>query len=109
MRTFALTTLLLVFTPAGAEQQLLLVEPPPGAYERVVPPALRAEARISEEQALATALARVPNTRVLVLELEREDGRLIYSFDLKVPGKRGHYEVDVDALTGGVLRAAFEP
>lgn len=101
---------MLTLAVASAETRVLLHEPPPGGYERIVPPALRAEARIGEEQALATALARIPNSRVLKLELEREDdGALIYSFDLKVPGKRGLYEVEVDAITGGVRRAAYDP
>jgi len=32
-------------------------------------------------------------------EIEREGGKLIYSFDMKVPGKSGIDEVNIDAMT----------
>jgi uncharacterized membrane protein YkoI len=81
---------------------------PAPPYRRIVPPALAAEAKIAEEAALALALSRVPGGQVLVLELEREEGKLIYAFDIKVPGKPGTYEVEIDAITGRVVRIGHE-
>lgn len=70
--------------------------------------ALAAEATVSLDSARAIALKRVPSGSVASEELERENGRLIYSFDVKVPGKSGIQEVNVNALTGKVLRVHHE-
>jgi uncharacterized membrane protein YkoI len=64
--------------------------------------ALRKEAKVSMLQARATALKEVPNGRVKSSELERDNGKLLYSFDIRVPGKSGIEEVNVDAVTGAV-------
>ena len=50
---------------------------------------LQKEAKITEETARATALKEVPNGTVKSSELEREHGKLIYSFDITAPGKTG--------------------
>ena len=63
---------------------------------------LRKEAKIRMSAARATALKEVPNGRVQTAQLERENGSLVYSFDIKVPGKAGIEEVNVDAATGSV-------
>jgi hypothetical protein len=52
-----------------------------------------------------TGAARMVN---LVGELEVEDGCLVYSYDVKVPGKMGTEEVYVDAGTGKVLKSFHE-
>lgn len=41
-------------------------------------------------------------------ELEAEGGCLIYSFDIRVPGKKSIIEVTVDAGTGKVLSQKSE-
>lgn len=64
--------------------------------------------KIPEAQARATALARVPGGRVSAQELEEEDGRLIYSYDIEVPGRSGVQEVNVDAMTGEVVGEEHE-
>jgi uncharacterized membrane protein YkoI len=70
--------------------------------------ALRKEAKIAEAAARKTALAAVPGGRVQSHELERENGRLIYSYDIKVAGKSGVEEVNVDAMTGEVVAHEHE-
>jgi uncharacterized membrane protein YkoI len=60
-----------------------------------VPASLSKEAKISLETARATALAKVPHGVIRSEELEREHGKLIYSFDIAVPGKLGIQEVNV--------------
>ena len=77
-------------------------------YKRDIPDSLSREASVTEAAALATARQRVPNGRVDALELEREKGVLMYSFDFKVPGKSGIDEVNVDAKTGTVLHVEHE-
>src|ERR1700710_2910136 len=74
----------------------------PAAVKSDVPPALAKKAKITLDAARATALAQVPNGTVKSEELEREHGKLIYSFDIVVPGKSGIEEVNVSAVTGKV-------
>jgi hypothetical protein len=73
-------------------------------------PATRARSpwvRISMDGARAIALARVPGT-IRSGELEREHGRLVYSFDIKVKGRRGIEEVQVDAKDGSIVSVKHE-
>ncbi|HEY4734373.1 MAG TPA: PepSY domain-containing protein [Gemmatimonadaceae bacterium] len=69
---------------------------------------LKKEAKISEETARATALKEVPNGTIKSSELEREHGKLIYSFDISVPGKTGIDEVNVNAIDGSVVAKQHE-
>jgi uncharacterized membrane protein YkoI len=71
-------------------------------------PKLVAQAKIKESEARATALGQVENGTVKSEELEREHGHLIYSYDIKVPGKSGIDEVNVDAMTGKVVAKTHE-
>ena len=80
----------------------------PAAYKRGVPAALLSQTKIREDSARAIALARVPGGTVTALELEREHGHLIWSFDLTVAGKPGIEEVNVDAVTGHVVSVEYE-
>jgi uncharacterized membrane protein YkoI len=73
-----------------------------------VDPALAAEAKMTLDSARTIAMHKVPHGTVASEELERENGRLIYSFDVKVPGKSGIQEVNVNALTGAVLGVHHE-
>lgn len=77
-------------------------------YRRDVPANLAAEAKISESAAIAAAQRAVPNSTVVALELERERQILMYSIDLKVPGRTGVTEVEVDASDGAVIAAEHE-
>ena len=69
---------------------------------------LQKEAKISEATARATALKEVPNGTVKSSELEREHGKLIYSYDITVPGKTGIDEVNVNAIDGSVVAKQHE-
>jgi hypothetical protein len=73
-----------------------------------VPASLAKQAKISLEAARATALAKVPGGTVRSEELEKEHGKLVYSFDIEVPGKSGVEEVNVSAITGKVLSKHHE-
>jgi uncharacterized membrane protein YkoI len=70
--------------------------------------ALAAIAKISQDSAQVIALAQVPGGRIESGELENEDGKLIYSFDIKVAGKEGIEEVHVSAITGEVIKKVHE-
>ncbi len=64
---------------------------------------LQAQAKITMVDARAKALAKVPNGTIKSEELEREHGKLLYSFDIGVAGKSGIDEVQVDAITGKMI------
>ena len=69
---------------------------------------LQKEAKISEADARATALKEVPNGTVKSSELEKEKGKLIYSYDITVPGKSGVEEVNVNAVDGTLVGKVHE-
>jgi uncharacterized membrane protein YkoI len=99
-----LAAVLCVVTASGLAAQ----QPAASTYKRDVPAALLSQTRISEDSARTVALKRVPGSAVTALELEREHGLLIWSFDLAVAGKPGIEEVEVDALTGKVVSVEHE-
>jgi uncharacterized membrane protein YkoI len=68
--------------------------------------AMEKEAKISMEQAGKIALSRVKGGKIESGELEREHGKLIYSFDIKSP--KGITEVNVNAIDGKVVAIQHE-
>lgn len=70
--------------------------------------ALMRQAKVSKAVATRTALSRVPGGRVESAEIEREHGRLIWSFDLAQAGKAGITEVQVSAVTGKIVSEQHE-
>ena len=69
---------------------------------------LLAQAKISKEMAQQTALAKVPNGTVKDGELEKENGKLQWSFDLTIPDSKNIKEVAIDAITGDVIAVDTE-
>jgi hypothetical protein len=69
---------------------------------------LMAEAKVTKETAQATALAQVPNGAVRESEIEKEKGKLIWSFDITTPDSKDIKEVNVDAITGDVVGVETE-
>lgn len=97
----AATLVALAAVSAGAQQA------PPAKISKEEA-ALRATAKVSEDSARAIALKVVPGARVQAAEIEKEKGKLIWSLDLKVTGKKGIEEVNVDAMTGKVVAHEHE-
>jgi uncharacterized membrane protein YkoI len=64
---------------------------------------LEAQAKISRTDAEKAALAKVPGGTVKEGEIEKEKGKLIWSFDVTTPGTKDITEVHVDAMTGEVV------
>jgi len=64
---------------------------------------LATQAKITRAQAEQTALAKVPGGTIKEGELEKEKGKLIWSFDISTPGTQDITEVAVDAITGEVV------
>jgi uncharacterized membrane protein YkoI len=77
-------------------------------YKRDLPAALMKQATVTEPAAARLALASVRNGQIQAVELENEGGRLLYSYELKVPGRSGIEEVNVNAKTGKVVNTEHE-
>ena len=102
MKPFAAASLFAIFTAvaaagAGAQQTI------PAPAHSDIPAALAREAKISVDSARVIATKRLPRAHIQSEELERENGRLIYSFDMKTPGRSGIDEVNVNALSGAIV------
>lgn len=69
---------------------------------------LASQAKISKDSATKVALAQVSGGSIKSSELEREHGKLIYSFDITVPGQTGVQEVNVSAIDGAVVATEHE-
>lgn len=67
---------------------------------------LASQAKITKEQAQEIALKRAPGT-VESGELEREHGKLVYSFDIR-NSKGTIDEVQVSAISGKIVRVEHE-
>jgi hypothetical protein len=65
--------------------------------------ALKAEAKVTEQDARTTALGKVPQGTIKSSALEKEHGRLVWSFDIAQPSTQDITEVQVDAKTGQVV------
>ncbi len=77
-------------------------------YKRDLPAKLVKQAAVSEANAARTVAARLPNGRIQAVELENEGGRLIYSYEVKIPGRSGIEEINVNAKTGAVVNTEHE-
>ena len=67
-------------------------------------------AKVTDADARKAALDKVGAAGATITKggIESEDGCLLYSFDVKTPGKKGIDEVIVDAGTGMVLKMDHE-
>jgi len=69
---------------------------------------LHKQATVKEADARATALQRAPDGKVISSELEREHGKLVWSFDIARPGSKDVTEILVDARTGAIVSTQVE-
>lgn len=70
--------------------------------------ALQAQAKVSEADARVTALAKVPSGTVSSAELEKEHGKLVWSFDIAQARSPNVTEVQVDAISGKIVSTKVE-
>src|SRR5580692_11613072 len=66
------------------------------------------DAKITKAEATKIALAKVPNGIIKESELEKEKGKLIWTFDVATPGTKNITEVNVDAITGEIVAVDIE-
>jgi uncharacterized membrane protein YkoI len=69
---------------------------------------LAAKAKVTQAEAEKTALAKVPNGTIKEGELEKEHGKLVWSFDIATPGSQDITEVQVNAKTGKIVTVETE-
>jgi uncharacterized membrane protein YkoI len=69
---------------------------------------LESQAKLSRAQAEKIALAKVPGGTIKEGELEKEKGKLIWSFDIATPGTQDIKEVQVDAISGQIVAMETE-
>lgn len=86
----------------------LLLAQKPASVRITARPSLLAQATVTSDSAQRIALARVANGTIAEGELEVEHHRLIWSFDVKVAGRPGITEVNVDAKTGAIVAVSHE-
>ena len=72
-----------------------------------IPASLRKAAKISAEEARAIAVKQVPG-EIEEEELEKEHGKLVYSYDIRGAGQKGITEVQVSALDGSIVSVEKE-
>jgi uncharacterized membrane protein YkoI len=70
-------------------------------------PGFFAQAAISGDSAAVLA-KNTAHGRITKGVLEKENGVLLFSFDIAVPGESGITEVHIDAQTGSVLKVEHE-
>jgi uncharacterized membrane protein YkoI len=70
--------------------------------------ALMKEAKVSKADAEKTALAKVPKGTIKSEEIEREHGKLVWSFDIAKPGTKDITEIQVDAISGKIAHTEIE-
>jgi uncharacterized membrane protein YkoI len=72
-----------------------------------IPAELKSQAKISIEDARAAALKKVPGV-IKEEELEKENGKLVYSFDIRTKDQKDVTEVQVSAIDGSVVSVEKE-
>jgi uncharacterized membrane protein YkoI len=76
--------------------------------EKAAAAKLEAQAKITKAEAQKIALDKVPGGTIKEGDIEKEKGKLLWSFDIATPGTKDITEVQVDAMTGAVLDIAKE-
>jgi hypothetical protein len=80
---------------AIATEAVALEEDRPGLAEQV---------RVTDANARVIALQRVPGGRIVEAELELEDGKLQYEYEIRVADGPDVVKAEIDARSGSVLR-----
>ncbi len=96
------------FSVAATTIGLVLCVPLASAATSSQGATLKDQAKVTETDARATALAKVPGGTVQSAELENEHGKLVWSFDIKQPKSPSVVEVQVDAKTGALVSKKLE-
>lgn len=66
-------------------------------------PGLVAQATISDAAARAVALQRFPGGQIVDAEIDQDDDRVVYKYELRFANERRSVDVDIDAKTGAIV------
>jgi len=66
------------------------------------------QARTTRDRAEMTALKLVPGGAIVTSSLEHDGDRLVWWFDVSIPGSRNVKAIHVDAATGTVVSNTLE-
>ena len=106
---FVFTAVIAAASVSGAQQVASVRQSPAVLQKKAETQAdLQKEAKMTMADARAMALKTVAGATIQAGEIEREGGKLIYSFDMKVTGKSGIDEVNIDAMTGKLVSKQHE-
>ena len=108
MKSIRFLPVLLAFAAASAGAQQSSTAQPRRQAKHETQAALEKEAKMTMTDARALARKTVPGATIQAGEIEREGGKLIYSFDMKTAGKSGIDEVNIDAMTGKLVSSIHE-
>lgn len=110
MKTMKLNTIITALTASGllCGACMCLAATEEGKEAVAKNAKLEAQARIGKAEAEKIALEKVPGSKVQEAELEQQDGKLVWSFDLTTPGTKEITEAVVDAKTGTVVSVEKE-
>jgi uncharacterized membrane protein YkoI len=75
----------------------------------LAPVSLQAQSRITRQQAENAARELVPGGTIVGGNLERDRGRLLWWFDVSIPGSRNVKAIQIDAYTGAVVSNTLTP
>ncbi|MBV9462872.1 MAG: PepSY domain-containing protein [Verrucomicrobiae bacterium] len=91
-----------------AAASLLMAAVPIVSASEETPAELKAQAKIPQARAEKAALRLVPDGKIKSAELEKEHGKLVWSFDISERDSRNVTEVQVDARTGKIVSKKIE-
>ena len=76
--------------------------------EKATSAKLEAQAKITKAEAQKIALDKVPGGTIKEGDIEKEKGKLLWSFDIATLGTKDITEVQVDAMTGAIIDISKE-
>jgi len=74
----------------------------------LLPGSIQARSTITRERAEIAALKLVPGGSIVSGDLERDKNRLVWWFDVSIPGSRNVKAIQIDAYTGAVVSNTTE-
>jgi uncharacterized membrane protein YkoI len=74
-----------------------------------LPDPAQAQSRITRQRAETAALSLVPGGAIVGGNLERDKGRLLWWFDVSIPGSRNLKAIQIDAYSGAVVSNTLTP
>ena len=74
----------------------------------LLPASLQAQSQITRERAEAAALRLVPGGEIMGGNLEQDKDKLLWWFDVSIPGSRNVKAIRIDAYTGVIVSNTIE-